>query len=259
MKRTVIVGAVFAALALPAFAADMPMKAPAHVFNPQPVANWTGWNLGVSAGARFADITGTTLSFNGVPPPFPALATQGYDSTTFRGGVYLGYDWQFNPKWLVGLEGDVAWGHATSGVDALQGAPPGNVGNRSQVTQTWDAGLRARLGYLLDPTWLLYVTGGVQWQHFDVFVNCAVATCGPGVLPPFGPGVPFSQTNGVTRTGWAIGGGTEKMLPGNWLVRVEYRYADFGTWTSTFGATPPIVKAYDLATHTAYVGLAKKF
>ncbi|MGH6684607.1 MAG: outer membrane protein, partial [Pseudolabrys sp.] len=148
MKRAIIAGAVLTVLGLPAFAADMPMKAPAHVFNPQPVANWTGWNLGVSAGARFADITGTTLSVNGVPPPFLFAASQGYDSTTFRGGVYLGYDWQFDPKWLVCLEGDFAWGDAKHHVDALQGFAPANTGSFSEVRQTWDGGLRARLGYL---------------------------------------------------------------------------------------------------------------
>ena len=257
MYKAIITGAAiaFAVTTAPAFAADMPVKAPRIAAPVAPV--WTGWNLGLSAGARFADITGTTLSFGGGPPPFPALATQGYNSTTFRGGVYLGYDWQFAPKWLVGLEGDFAWGDAKAGVDALQGTPPANVGNRSEVRQTWDAGLRARLGYLIDPTLLLYVTGGVQWQHFEAYVNCAVATCGPGVVPI--PGLPYSQTNGVTRTGWTIGGGIEKMLPGKWLVRGEYRYADYGTWNTSFGGTPVIVKAYDLATHTAFLGIAKKF
>jgi outer membrane immunogenic protein len=128
-----------------------------------------------------------------------------------RFGGYLGYEWQFAPKWLVGLEGDFAWGNESNAwgneskrVEILKGvAPPApnNLGNFSEVKQTWDAGLRARLGYLIDPTWLLYVTGGEA----------------------------FLQTNGTTRTGWTIGAGIEEMLPGKWLIRGEYRYADFGT------------------------------
>ena len=260
MNKAFFTGAAIAVamVASPVYAADMPVKA-ARVVAPV-VENWTGWNLGVSAGARFADITGTSISFGGGPLPFPALAVQGYDSATFRGGVYLGYDWQFDPKWLVGLEGDFAWGDAKHHVDALQGIAIANTGNYSEVRQTWDAGLRARLGYLLDPTWLVYATGGVQFQHFTATENCAINTCGPGpFLGGFPTGAPYLQTNETTRIGWTAGAGVEKMLPGKWLIRGEYRYADYGTWTTSFGGTPVIVKSFDFATHTAILGIAKKF
>ncbi len=98
MLKTIIAGAAIAiaALSSSAPAADMPMKAPQLAAPIAPA--WTGWNAGISLGAQFADITGTTLSFGGAPPPFPAFASQDYDSTTFRVGGYLGYDWQFNPN-----------------------------------------------------------------------------------------------------------------------------------------------------------------
>ena len=246
----------FALAVAPALAADLPMKTPPAAVAPAP--QWTGWNVGLSLGARWADIDGTSLSFGGGPVPFPALANQSYDSTTFRVGGYLGYDWQFDPKWLVGLEGDFAWGDAKKHVDALQGIAPANTGNFSVVRQTWDAGIRARLGYLLDPTWLIYVTGGVQWQHIEATENCAANTCGVGLIG-LPAGAPYLQTNSTTLTGWSIGGGIEKMLPGRWLIRGEYRFADFGTWTTSFGGTPVIVKSFDVQTNTAYLGLAKKF
>jgi outer membrane immunogenic protein len=258
MNKKLIAGTVIALamVTAPAFAADMPVKGPRVVAPPPP--QWTGFNIGLSLGARWANIDGTSLSFGGGPVPFPALANQNYDSATFRVGGYLGYDWQFHPNWLIGIEGDFAWGDGSARVEALQGIAPTNSGNYSEVGHTWDAGLRARLGYLFDPTLLLYITGGVQWQHFEATVNCAINTCGP---PPLFPpnGAPYLQTNDTTRTGWALGGGVEKMLPGKWLIRAEYRYADFGTWTTSFGGTPVIVKEFDLATHTAYVGFGKKF
>jgi outer membrane immunogenic protein len=37
----------------------------------------------------------------------------------------------------------------------------------------------------------------------------------------------FDQ-NSTTRTGWTIGGGIEYAVTGNWSIRAEYRYADFG-------------------------------
>ena len=158
---------------------------------------------------------------------------------------------------MFGIEGDFAWGDGKKHVDALQGIAPANTGNFSEARHTWDAGIRARWGYIVAPSWLLYVTGGVQWQRFEATENCAVNTCGPGVIPL--GGAPYFQVNTTTRTGWAVGGGVEKMLQDRWMVRAEYRYADFGTWTTTFGGTPVIVKAFDLATHTALFGIAKKF
>lgn len=258
MSKSLIAGAVIAValMASPVHAADLMVKAPPRVVAPA-APDWTGVNLGLSLGGRWADITGTSLSFGGGPVPFPPLAIQNYDSVTFRVGGYLGYDWQIAPNWLVGLEGDFAWGDGKKHVDALQGIAPVNTGNFSEVRQTWDAGVRARLGYLIDPTWLLYVTGGVQFQHIEATVHCAANTCGPTVIPL--GGAPYEQTNATTRTGWAVGAGVEKMLPGKWLIRGEYRYADFGSWTTSFGGAPIIVKQFDLATHTALVGVAKKF
>jgi outer membrane immunogenic protein len=258
INNKILAGAAFAiACAIsPALAADMPTKAPAVVA--PPASQWTGFNVGLSLGGRWADIQGTTLSFGPLPPPFPETASQSYDSATFRVGGYLGYDWQFNPNWLVGVEGDFAWGNGSKHVDALQGITlPTNTGNFSEVKHTWDAGLRARLGYLITPTWLIYATGGVQWQHVEATVNCSANTCGPGIFPL--GGFPYTQTNDTTRTGWAIGGGIETMLPGRWLLRGEYRYADFGTWNTAFGGSPIIVKEFDIVTHTGYFGLAKKF
>ena len=254
MMRLLFLGGL-AALAIAgtsAQAADIPMKA--RVMAPQ----WTGWNVGLSLGGRYADITGTSLSFGGGPVPFPDLATQGYNSLTYRIGGYVGYDWQFARNWVAGLEADFAWGDGKKHVDALQGIAKANTGNYSEARQTWDAGIRGRLGYLLDPTLLLYVTGGMQWQHFTATENCAINTCGPPpLLPP--NGAPYLQTNSTTRAGWTVGGGIEKMLRDRWLIRAEYRYADYGTWTTSFGGTPVIIKAFDLATHTAFIGIAKKF
>jgi opacity protein-like surface antigen len=132
MLRIIVAGAAIAiaALSSSALAADMPVKAPRVA---APIApTWTGWNAGISLGAQFANITGKTLSFGGAPPTFPAFASQDYDSTTFRVGGYLGYDWQFNPNWLVGLEGDFAWGAAKKHVDALQGIAPSGTGSSSK-------------------------------------------------------------------------------------------------------------------------------
>jgi opacity protein-like surface antigen len=96
-------------------------------------------------------------------------------------------------------------------------------------------------------------------------------TCTPGNFFSGTLG-PASISQSDTRIGWTIGGGAEWMLSPNWLVRAEYRYADFGTANFTdvrtctgctpngFQATPLVVSnALRVVTHTATVGLAYKF
>jgi outer membrane immunogenic protein len=60
--------------------------------------------------------------------------------------------------------------------------------------------------------------------------------------------------------GWTLGGGLESMVWRNWLARLEYRYADYGTWRTVFG--PPVVaitKDFAVITHTAFAGIGYKF
>jgi outer membrane immunogenic protein len=69
--------------------------------------------------------------------------------------------------------------------------------------------------------------------------------------------------------GWTVGGGAEWMLNRNWLIRGEYRYADFGTLRSTFfntAVTPggfvgsdTIATDIHVRTHLATIGIAYKF
>jgi outer membrane immunogenic protein len=252
-------------LASPALAADLPVKAP--VSRAVAPFTWTGLYLGGSVGGRWADVDGTTVSvispLGGVFPPFfPAAATGSYDSATFRGGVYFGYNWQVAPQWLVGIEGDLAWGRGEESLSFIPGiTPPGGAGDSSSFRHTWDAGVRARLGYLITPDWLIYVTGGAQWQHVEASLACGAASCPAVVLGGLVVGGAFAGTAETTRTGWTLGGGIETRLWGNWLARAEYRYADFGTWRVSYGAFPTIgVNVhYTIRTHTALLGLAYRF
>ena len=130
------------------------------------------------------------------------------------------------------------------------------------VKTTWDACARGRIGYLLSPTVLGYVTGGAAWLHYDVTSAC------PGLcaLPIFALG-PFIISNSATRTGWTVGGGFEALLWSRWFARGEYRYADFGTEsfttvrTGTLGLITSVVDNFDVKvrTHTFKFGLAYKF
>ena len=61
-----------------------------------------------------------------------------------------------------------------------------------------------------------------------------------------------------------MGGGVEAALYGNWLVRGEYRFADFGTWSNTLNLSVPnaanfVQLSLKAITATPTLGLAYKF
>ena len=81
MKKLLIGAAALAAMAAPAFAADMPprpyTKAPAYTA-PQVVYNWTGFYIGGHVGGAFAGSIRIAAIFADVPtrcfPPDPAFS-----------------------------------------------------------------------------------------------------------------------------------------------------------------------------------------
>src|SRR4249919_496434 len=95
MKKVLIGAAALAAMAAPAFAADMPprpyTKAPAYTA-PAVVYNWTGFYIGGHVGGAFAGND----------------SLQGSDAR-FVGGVQGGFDYQFAPNWVFGAEAQYSW------------------------------------------------------------------------------------------------------------------------------------------------------
>lgn len=106
------------------------------------------------------------------------------------------------------------------------------------VKTSWDASIRARLGYLVNPTTLLYLTGGAAWMKVEQtsrcdtalqplftapgFISAEVGGCAPGLRSP------AVITQSTVKPGFTIGAGGETKLWSNWILRGEYRYADYG-------------------------------
>jgi outer membrane immunogenic protein len=130
--------------------------------------------------------------------------------TGFVGGGQLGYNWQFAPNLLFGIEGDVSWADINnSGTATVPGATAAM--NRDL---NWLASVRGRAGYTWDHL-LLYVTGGVAWADYDY-----------GATASFG-GVTATSAVSDTKTGWVVGGGGEWALAPNWTLGVEYLHYQF--------------------------------
>ena len=79
----------------------------------------------------------------------------------------------------------------------------------------WFATVRGRMGYLLTPSFMPYLTGGLAIADVK---NTLVAGDGS-----------FSSSG--TQTGWAFGGGVEYKFAPNWSLKAEYLHLDFGSST----------------------------
>jgi len=263
VKKLLLATALLVATA-PAYAADLPMirKAPISA----PIVSWTGFYLGASLGASWANNDWTTTATaplqGGVPD---STAHQKFDSVAARIGGYVGYNWQVAPTFLLGWEGDFGWAgnrHSQTVIpgtpNELPGFPLNGNGDTAEIKEGWDGSLRGRAGVLVTPTTLLFGTAGIAFQQVTTAASC------------FGNDVntvcAFSHANSFsdTRVGWTAGAGIEQMAWGNWIARVEYRYASFGTMSKTFftvvdGADDRVFADIKSNVQSVSVGIAYKF
>ena len=214
-------GMAFGALATtgPATAADVAM--PVYKAAAAPAAyNWSGFYLGVTAGGGMASLPVTDMDHFG-------LSTNGaLKSGGAAGGIHAGYNWQFTPSFLVGLEGDFNWASFKASDTTCFGSCALNLFHRLVASSRLDqfSTLRARFGLTSDRT-LVYVTAGPAWGHIDA--SLAELKCGDCSLPVIASDSSF-------HIGIALGAGVEYALTQNWILRGEYMHLDFSTTDTVF-------------------------
>lgn len=238
--------------------------------------DWGGPYVGLALGAKISDARWTTTQVGDPPSPPGVLDVTNPHRFVVAGtrvGGYLGFDWLATQRWLLGVEGDFAWSNAKSAIAGVPGCgiicfanAPGPGATAASVRAKWDASVRGRAGYVVAPPLLVYGTAGVAFQRIEASVTCSNTLDDPVCLnaPPFAV---KSQANGATRVGWTLGGGLEWRIAGPWLLRGEYRYADFGTWTGVFfEGEPAAAPGSDatryklrLRTHIATLGVTYRF
>jgi outer membrane immunogenic protein len=264
MKRVLVGGIAIASVltATSAFAADLAArtytKAPVMV---DPGYNWTGFYAGLNGGYSWGRASETAPI--GAPFPATAVATTRQNVNGGLGGGQIGYNWQVNPKWVLGLEADGQWtgerGRSNDFLGSIRTPTPGNDFNilasasvANEASLPWFATFRGRAGYLVDPSLLLYGTGGlaVGEVKFSTQASLTAQLFGPGSTGtvPAGPAVTLlgaALSESQTRVGWTAGAGLEKKFSQNWSAKLEYLYLDFGTKTY-FGGT---ANAIDVSFH----------
>src|SRR6516162_3895199 len=210
-----------------------------------PATDWTGFYLGGNVGYSWGT---DDVSVNGLAIEdfsLPASGSNSLKPTSFIGGVQTGYNWEFAPHWVVGLETDFQWtGQKNSATQTATissascfglGSPDCSVtgasGNANVTAKLdWLGTFRGRLGYVVDRA-LVYGTGGLAYGHVQHSLAGSMSgtffdsnSCEGGCN--FGGS--FAASNSAINVGWVLGAGIEGFLPNtnNWIWRVEYLYAD---------------------------------
>ena len=241
MKRVAIAllagVAAVAGLGYSASAADLGV-APAPP--PAPLPSWTGFYIGVHAGAAWQ----STSSWSFFDPNFFGLPGQNNAGGTALGGVggfQAGYNWQFAPAWVAGVEGDISWAslsdHRTTGpLTSLIGVIlPGSTVQMSANTQ-WLSSVRGKLGFVGWWNTMFYATGGVAWANTEYAAQATIPAGAGGAPTTFTAVNSFNQTN----TGWVIGGGAEWQATTNILLRAEYLYYNINSGPTTQATYAPV-------------------
>jgi outer membrane immunogenic protein len=267
----------------PAVAAEIPAKPkrervverPAQQPAPSRTANWNGGQVGGSNGVSsvnnsfvdpgsFICPSGSTFNSNCFETPFSFSGNK----TSYTIGPFVGYRVQLG-GWVVGLEGDWSWKNAETSLvqsSAAVIAVPTVVSFPSPATTTTnyvrtdqfsgsvkqksDSSIRARLGVLVNPWNLVYVTGGVAFAEISgafsytgTLFQCPSGVSSPSVSSCTSSSTTSFATAGTTvswndtRVGSTVGAGWEAEVWTGVKARAEYRYTDFGNYTKTFGLT----------------------
>ena len=235
---------------------------------------WSGFYVGLNSGVLKGtstkvntSTTNTYLYTDPSDPPDPPsnqasanlFSNPGASSSnpaSYIGGGQIGYNWQPLDRFVVGLEADfqgiAGSGNATnySGsanpVDFVDGDGPDGYHIQSSQNATNKISTlgtaRARIGFLAQPSLLLYGTGGLAYGQVKTSVQnnqSWIGFGGDGTDPnhqDLGYDYDESGSGSQSRTqlGWTLGGGLEWMFVSNWSLKLEYLYYDLGTVSGSF-------------------------
>jgi outer membrane immunogenic protein len=223
-RLSVTLAALSSLIATPILAADLAVKAPPPA--PPPVYSWTGFYLGANAGVTWASNSSYLFADPLGAGPFAPAPLSLSSSGAMMGGVQVGYNYQFAPGWVAGIEADWSWTGLHLSARGPLFSAAGVLLNNSNFAAIDVPGIgtvRGRLGYSGIPNWLIYATGGWAYADFRDTGSTSNATS------------TFFNVGNLDKvsSGWTVGGGFEYHLPvagpGSWIVGLEYLYYAFSS------------------------------
>jgi outer membrane immunogenic protein len=182
---------------------------------------WTGLYIGINGGDSWGRVSNHLKVSSTVGPSSSVTATADVDGPL--GGGQIGYSWR-SQRWVYGVEADFQ-GSDEDGL--ITGCSQFRCATISYALD-WFATLRGRLGYLLEPRFLLYATGGLAYGHIS---TDSLSVSVPTAAASFNDRAQVASDS-TTKAGWVVGGGLEVALDHNWMLRAEYLFADLGTIAS---------------------------
>lgn len=199
-----------------ASAADLGPRTYAKGPMPAPVMSWNGFYIGAMGG--YAWQSNGSNGFGDIKGGFA--------------GATVGYNWQFAPTWLFGIEADGGWADISQTIAV---AGPASITSRANAVGS----VAARFGYVAGPA-LVYAKGGYAFGQNEFSVTAGGVT------------IRDSQMHG----GFTVGGGLEYMFAPNWSIKGEYMFTRFQSETYTL--LIPIASG-ELDLHTAKIGVNYHF
>lgn len=229
MKTMLLATTAVVALGLgSAVAADLRPITKAPVAMPAPVMSWTGCYVGAGGGYGMSNSEDSTWT--------PAGTLVGLGATNggrgWFGTVGAGCDYQFAPSWVIGAFGDVDFSSISGDAFAYTGGGAPLAGEET-LDRSWAVG--GRLGYVVFPQLLTYVSAGYTQAHFKSTTYLGGAT-----------GLPVLFRDSHNNDGWFLGTGYEYNL--GWLPgltwKTEYRFSDYGSSTDPLFTAGGVLSSY---------------
>jgi len=258
LAALMVAGNVYAADVVQTY--EAPEVAPVAV---APAFSWDGFYIGGQLGGSWAD--------SDVHSRFSATASglnSGHlmrlspDPDGFVGGLYAGYNFDLGNDVIIGLETDFVWGDVDDQtgyktVNTAWTAIPGfnTLTMRASVDQKWAGATRVRAGYAMD-RFLPYLAAGVAYGKVKVSGDGVARNAAGTVVQTF-----RRVSESDTYTGWTLGTGVDYAATDNILLRLEYRYSDYGDESYNYNVTGAgqVKFKVDHKTNDVRVGVAYKF
>ena len=232
MKNHVFIIAATLLGAGSALAADLPTHKAPPPMAPAPVFSWTGLYIGVNGGGAW----GRTDPFDSVGGP----GTAHHDVSGAFVGASIGYNYQFSPNLVAGLEGDVDW----ADISGKTTCP--NAAFTCSTHADMLGSVRGRFGYAIDRL-LMFTTGGLGIGDFR-YRTYRTAT-----------GVDFATPYTTTAVGWVLGAGLEYAITDHVSLKGEYDFYGFPSSTAAAGVLDPGAVKLGTNIQVAKFGVNYKF
>jgi len=240
------------------------------------VFSWNGSYIGGQLGGSWGNSTISSNIEAGtfiIPPMVPLPLISGHlldfspDSSGFVGGFHAGHNFDIGNNVIIGLETDFVLsnvdtqtGYQAFDMNPLNGNNGGFLNARTNIDQKWAGATRVRVGYAMN-RFLPYVSAGLAYGKVETSANAYLSATALG--PNAYGNLEYNFRNSDIFTGWTLGAGAEYAATDNILLRLEYRYVDYGSETYRHvipgNGTSAINYTVNHETHDLRLGVAYKF